>query len=347
MSSGWEQFAKENEPEVSYAPLTLEAIPQIQAQAAANLRNVVPESTGFRAQCPFHVSSSGDSMTLRVNLDPSSHLGIGFFKCYRCLQKGHWNKLTTHVGIDPLTGDANPEIKNLLMPVKVTYDQYRLPFNMVDWPGKPWRRFNKNNGTTTVISPYAFEVLGAKLWRLEAEVKKAFDFKGVHYPVGSRIPETRAWLPVLDNLNTPMAHVAALLSERYPGSKKYLNSFGAWSKKYIAFVQQLRPMGLRRIVLVEGAADAMRLIDRNIPASPLNGVGTWTDLKTEVLAGDYQTAIVCLDGDGAGQPAQEAVAASLRKMMSVHTIQMPRGEDPASLPEDKFKQLVQTILSKG
>lgn len=350
MSRQWGDFAEHYKSEISYAPLALDAIPQIQMQAQANLRNVTPDGTGFRATCPFHQGDASSTATLRVNLDPSIGLGIGFFKCYSCKTKGHWNKLAAHVGIDPLTGDANPEIKNLLMPIREERNQYRPPRNMQPWPaGTPWKRYNKNNGTTTVISPYAMELLGAMIWRFNAEVKKPFDLDGVHYPVESTIPETRMWIPVLDkNTNLPIAHVAALLSTRYPGSKKYLNSSGPWSKKHIAFYAQALKLRTNTtpLVLVEGAADAMRLLDANIPACPLLGVDTWTELKTQIVACDYSRVVVCLDGDGAGQPAQVAIAANLNSVMSASTIQMPAGEDPASFPEPKFRQLVQKILSK-
>lgn len=345
MSTSWKDLTDEFRAQVSYAPLALDAVPQIRSQASATLRNLVPDSTGFRASCPFHVSDDPTSTTLRVNLDATSQLGIGFFKCYSCGRRGHWNVLANHVGIDMITGDANPEIKNLLMPVKVTKDEYRPPRGLLDWPGKPWTRENKD-GSTTTISTYPFDLLGAKLLHMDAEVKEAFTFKGVHYAAGSTIPEVRAWLPVQNAAGENVAHVLALLSSRYPGSKKYLNASGPWSKRYLAFLHQIRRIESDRVVIVEGPADAMRLIDVNIPAIPLLGVTTWSDLKSEMLASMYSKAIVCLDGDAAGQPAQAAVAASLGEVMSVTTMAMPPKYDPASLPPQAFQQFTRAILSQ-
>lgn len=342
----WGDYANTFEAAKTYAPLTLEAIPQIRAQGSTILRNMVPDSTGFRAHCPFHVAGDSDSVTLRVNLDPGNKLGIGFFKCYRCLRKGHWNELAEHVGVDSITGDANPEIRNLLMPVKVVRNAYKVPENLRPWPvGVPWRRQNKDK-TITVISAYAFGVLGAKLWDYQFELKEPTTIGNRSYAKGDFVPEKRAWLPVLNNSNEPVAHVAALLNSRYEGCKKYLNDYGPWAKKNIAFLQQVQAIASDRIVLVEGPADALRLIDYNIPAIPLLGVGTWTSLKSEILASMYSMAIVCLDGDAAGQPAQAAVAASLDEVMSVHTIRMPYKQDPASLPEQAFTQFIKTILAK-
>jgi len=342
----WSDFANTFEAAKTYAPLALDAIPQIRSQANASLRHVIRDGTGFRAHCPFHQGDDPESTTLRVNLDPSSKLGIGFFKCYSCLRHGHWNELAEHVGIDSITGDANPEMKNLLMPVKVTRNQYLAPANLRPWPtGVPWRRKNKD-GTVTTISAYAFEILEAQLWDYDFKVEQPVTLNGRSYVKGDFIAEKRAWLPILDNSNNPVAHVGALLNNRYPGCKKYLNDYGPWAKKNIAFLQQVQKIQSDRIVLVEGPADAARLIDFNIPTSPLLGVGTWTPLKSEILASMYSMAIVCLDGDSAGQPAQAAVAASLGEVMSTHTVSMPNKQDPASLPDHLFKQFINIILAK-
>jgi hypothetical protein len=342
----WGDYANTFEAAKTYQPLALDAIPQIRAQAAAVLRRVTPDGTGFRAHCPLHVSDDAESTTLRVNLDPSSKLGIGFWKCYSCLRKGHWNELAEAVGIDSITGDSNPEIKNLLMPVKVTRNQYVVPENLRPWPtGVPWRRKNKD-GSITLISAYAFGVLEAQLWDYDFKIEQPVTINGRSYAKGDFVHEKRAWLPILNNSNQPVAHVGALLNDRYPGCKKYLNDYGPWAKKNIAFVQQAQKIQSDRIVLVEGPADAARLIDNNIPASPLLGVGTWTSLKSEILASMYSMAIVCLDGDSAGQPAQAAVAASLGEVMSTHTVSMPNKQDPASLPDHLFKQFINTILTK-
>jgi len=349
----WDSWLDQFAAESSRAPLGLDAIPQIRALAHSSLRNVAPGQSDIRAQCPLHISTEGVSQTLRINLDPGSKLGIGFFTCYRCKRHGHWNELAEAIGIDPITGDANPVVANLLMPVRVARALYTEPEGMQPWPlGASWMRKNKN-GSVTTISPYAFGVLEAKVWKRDELIpaRNAWvDAAGISYPaLPERVEhEIRAWLPVMDR-GFPVAHVAALLSRRYPEAKKYKNSYGEWSKERIAFLEQVSSKidDHRFIVLVEGPADALRLIDYNIPAVPLLGVSTWTASKSQVLASTYESAIVCLDGDAAGQPAQAEVAASLSQVMRTRTVRMPAKEDPASLPEPSFFQFINHISKRS
>lgn len=330
----WTSFA-EHFKETSYEPLGLDAVQEVRSVAMSNLGSPVDLLQEIRAQCPFHVSDGGGSRTLRVNLNPSFKYGIGFFKCYSCKEAGHWNKLAEHIGVDAIHVDANPVLKNLLLPIQESKD-YNLPSGLQDWGDREWVRENKNNGTTTVISPYAFQVVQAKLWYRT-------EFKDCPY---GPIDEERAWLPVHDR-GQPVAHVAALLSKTYEGSKKYKNSFGDWSKKRIAFFDQICTVfrGSKTLAIVEGSADALRLIDYNIPAIPLLGVSTWTKSKASQVAAIFEHAVVCLDADNAGQPAQAQVLSTLAPLMRATGIQLQPKEDPASLPSRDFSALINKILA--
>lgn len=350
-----------------YAPLGLDAIPQIENIITSSCANVSP--TGMlelRCMCPFH--QSDNSQTLRINLNSSHSLGIGFFKCYSCGAKGHFNKLAEKLGADLVLGEVNPEIRNILRPVRVNaYDYFGAPkHNMVDLPAN----FAWDRGKGIVISGKAFNIVGARLWHTRAAVwqseevttvvvdehgnkTKKVSHKIIKGADGKPIldhwhPEERIWMPVLDR-NEPVAHVAALLGERFWFSKKYLNSKGEWPKRYLWPLEQvMRAMHERRfIVVVEGPADALRLIDNGIPAIANLGVSAWTAAKAEILSAHYNRVFVCMDPDSAGAAAQKAVAESFRGMIPTRCLRLPPKTDPASFTEQQmqsFKRLIQGAI---
>ena len=333
----WVRMMDRDAPEqrVSYAPLTAAEVPAITQVAQASLRNVIVGSHDIRCTCPIH---GGDptATTLRINTAVGASVGIGVWKCYSCGRGGHWNKLALHLGVDPLVVDTDPEYVDL--PVFQEASEYQQPARLLDWPAEAvWERTNKIDGTITTIPSKVFRLFGAKLWYTRGRVEKAFADKGKQYYVGDYIDEVRAWLPIENWPGQAEAHVAALLSWQYPKAKKYLNSPGPWPRRYLAFhvaAQQLRTLvGADTLVLVEGPADAMRLMGLGIPAVSLLGVGSWTDTKAGLVASCWPRALVCLDADAAGRGGQARVLASLEANMTAIGIELPEGHDPASMEQ--------------
>lgn len=346
-----------------FAALGLDAIPQIENVVTSSCANVGP--TGgreLRCMCPFH--SADGSQTLRVNLDPTHYLGIGFFKCYSCGKKGHFNLLAEKLGVDPIIGEPNPEIRNILRPIRsASLDYMGAPqHNIEDLPSN----FVWDRGKGITISSKAFNIVGARLWHTRAAVWK-HKVKVTTNPDGTEKvshvilkgddgkpildywhPEERIWMPVLDR-NEPVAHVAALLGKRHWFSKKYLNSKGDWPKRYMWPLEQvMKSMHERRyVVIVEGPADALRLIDAGIPAIANLGVSAWTNEKAEILSAHYNRVFVCMDPDSAGAPAQRAAVESFQGMIPARGFRLQPKTDPAAFTPNQlenFKRLIKGAI---
>lgn len=325
---------REETKRVSYAPLTSADIPLIRAVAHANLRNIAENEHDIRCTCPLH-GGDPSATTLRINLAVGASVGVGVWKCYSCQRGGHWNKLAVAIGVDPLVVDENPEWVDLVVPVEAV--DYQPPAGLHPWPsGAVWERTNKD-GSKTVLPAKVFGLLGAKYWCCHGTAAADCVIGSKSYVEGDRVPEVRAWLPVERDRGTVVAHVAALLSTRYPGAKKYLNSAGSWPRRYIAMhvaaLELAKMLGVSTLVVVEGPADAMRLMSLGIPAVPLLGVGNWTEDKAGLLASCWSCVLVCLDADTAGQAGQARVLASLCSRMSAEGVVLPDNQDPASMPQ--------------
>jgi 5S rRNA maturation endonuclease (ribonuclease M5) len=294
------------------------------------------------------VSDTGGSQTLRINIDAGSKYGIGFWKCYSCLKKGHWNVLADELGIDNITAEPNPQLGNILTPL---HNEREVEgFDVRKLATLP-PNFSWDRGNDIVISNAALSIVEAKLWfRRNVPVHK-LDDKGKPIKLPNKkfeidffVDELRLWMPVIED-DIAVAHVAALTGERNWWSKKYLNAKGDWPKKHIWPLNQvLRKMRERRfIVICEGPADALRLIDNGIPAVANLGVSSWTSAKADVIAAHFNRVVLCFDGDDAGRRAQEFVRDTFKGLIPVKCINLPKKKDPASLTQQELDKLIEMI----
>jgi 5S rRNA maturation endonuclease (ribonuclease M5) len=348
--NSWDVLIDAANKSEKYRRLGSDSISQIQMLITSSLANVdASNAYEIRAQCPFHTSDGGVSQTLRINLDSTHSLGIGFFKCYSCGKKGHFNDLAEQMGVDPIIGEANPELRNVMIPLRKESFEYRgaPSSSLLDLPvGFFWDR-PKDNVKITIR---ALNIVKAKLWHMRMPVWKVDDKRKLIFDKdGNKIldffhPEIRIWMPVYDR-DQVVAHVAALIGKRHWWSKKYLNSKGSWPKKYLWPLEQvMRSMHERRfIVIVEGPADALRLIDNGIPAIANLGVGAWTADKAQIIAAHYDRVVVCMDADSAGLAAQLEIVKTFEDLLPVQQIPLKPGKDPASVSQatiDKLKQII-------
>lgn len=347
---GFESFVEQYQQSVKYAPLTVDVLPQIRAIAHTALQNALITDKEIRAVCPFH-ANSGSSLTLRINLDPTNRLGIGFTKCYSCGTHVHFNKLAEHLGIESLKGDANPELRYKIQAQNVKTEveyQYRgvsmykrrpLPLDYV------WKR------SDGIISRFALEVVQAELWDRQQMVpvfenvstKNGVSRKIVNGPDGKPLvdyyaDELRIFLPVLDR-GEIVAHVAALDGKREWYSKKYLNSAGSWPKKYIAFFEQVVRAFPRNetLVVVEGPADSLRLIDFEISAVPNLGGNAWSRSKAEMVSSKFSRVLLMTDSDETGTRIKKQIKSVFSDLIPVYTVKTPRGiKDPAAMSNSQI-----------
>lgn len=345
----WDQLAKDYVESKKYDRLTPDTISQIRSILPLVLTNAMVGDYDVRAACPFH-PNDGSTQTLRVNLDPSKSLGIGFMKCYSCGTKGHLNKLLEHLGADLIRGEDNPELRRVMIPTNMSSSDYGF---VPDWKRRPLPKDYQWLRHDGVIPRSALEIVGAELWPRQQMVPKVnwvVNAKGVKKPkpikdadgklvVDFYADELRIWMPVLDR-GDPVAYVAALDGKREWYSRKYLNASGDWPKRFMFPLEQVMQRIPNRsfIVIVEGPADALKLISAGIPAIANLGVSAWTREKAEVLACHYDKVYICLDSDEAGQLAQAFIKETFKGLIPVSSIKIG-SKDPASLSDQQLAKL--------
>jgi len=104
--------------------------------------------------------------------------------------------------------------------------------------------------------------------------------------------------------------------------------FGLWEAREV--IKQTR-----RVILVEGYFDAMKLIERGYPAVAICGTSL-TQAQTDKIARIADECLIMLDGDKAGQAAAARAGDMLAPAMkSVFVAALPDGKDPDELSEDE------------
>ena len=281
----------------------------------------------FRIQCPFHEGDKNPS--LGVNMSMTAKVPLGFYHCFGCGAKGSWNKLAEKLGLQKLDIDdiketetkgyvsAFPGVESRLLGKTVEI----MPADGVPFQGKSWRG-----------------VSGALIRR--AKGVTAIDWKE---------NTIFLWLPVIFNGTTVMAVRARMKKKQ--GKPSYFFHAPATIKKrpwygWDMATKMLKKGSMRNVFLVEGARDALRLMDAGIPSLALLGTRQWNDEKTRQLLDlchkHNATPVVMMDADSAGILTQKTIVEKLRKVLgnkvnevklSVHADKLGLDNpDPADLP---------------
>ena len=250
--------------------------------------------------CPFHAERTPSCI---VRHDGGA-LKTGFFKCYGCQTKGHWNKLALAMGLEGYGGDSLledlPEFKS------EAYDSFML--NDDDGFGESnLKHFSFNNEK-------ARDAAG-----IEGDSWRGYSLKFLESSVGGHIVLDQdtsryyIYLPVSVN-GQERGYIRAQVVK--PADKKipsYLNKPGAWSLTYGLFpfdtaIKLMNKKNLRTIVLVEGPRDALRLIRFGIPAVSILGTHSWSNTKSTTIANaGVERIIPMFDGDTAGKIAYNLI----------------------------------------
>jgi len=101
------------------------------------------------------------------------------------------------------------------------------------------------------------------------------------------------------------------------------------------------------IVLVEGPLDAIRYQMNQIPAVSILGAMNWSENKLKLLLEKNPSTVwLSMDGDGAGQKAQQELYNKLSRYFDVQLIQLPTGVDPFDLTQELIEQVRDSVWQR-
>lgn len=220
--------------------------------------------------CPFH---NDHNPSCRVSL--GGKILPGAYHCFSCGSHGSWNSLASRLGlrtVDQFEQDYQDRDFYFVNNQKIELYQPIDPdtLTLVPFQGK-WKTYNDK-----FLSRF--------------NVKKLWDDKSKDYYL---------FFPVT-YLDEYKGFIKAKLYEESPGIKYWFNM----EEKIFFPFDYIMQFNTPTIVLVEGIADALRLIKHRIPALAILGIFI-TEFGYDLLDTlGVKNIILCLDGD---TPAKEAV----------------------------------------
>jgi len=269
--------------------------------------------------CPFH---SEKTPSARIFHSPSTRVP-GILKCYGCGTVAKWDEFAQQLGLQPFV--TGRPVVTFYVPRPVESEVENEKYTLRDLPlGKKWR------GIST---------------RLLAEI-------GCKYYI-NQYQQKFIWLPVFVNKELRGYTKARLKKEE--GKLSYINSKSSWSSEYglFPFDYSVNMTKNKRVVLVEGQRDALRLISFGIPALAIIGTQSWTDKKARLLEMfGISSVVLLLDGDPAGIQGTQTALEYLEDIYEVRTVALwkyPGNPYPKwkKLPEDERKARKSELWDPG
>lgn len=250
--------------------------------------------------CPFHQDASP---SMRV------YYRSGIADCFACKQKWTFDEVAQATGLEPYVRDPMKPLKSSVLmtnlpepddnPLEI-FDRERLK----DYRNAPLPRDKWWRGIPTNL------LIACKC---KLMIHKKWGYRSIFMPTLIN-GELRGWT------DARMKKVA--------DKPSYIHAGGPWSKldglfPYDFAISMMKRSGTRKMVVVEGQRDALRLLMNRIPAMCMFGTNSWTDNKAILLdAGGVDHLIPMMDGDDAGIGANDVIVESATKFMEVTPIRL-------------------------
>jgi DNA primase len=279
-----------------------------------------PDSYGENFSC--YCFRGHDSKTPSLSVRKKD----GAFFCFGCNVKGaNWKVLKKYVNVNDIPEGMIPDVFDILNDdlkkrLRRNIDLVKLPWDVQAWRGS-WR------GVSSNLLREVGALYWPQEWRSDKEPKVIITHR-ILFPI---------WQ--FDNL-------LGFVSRRLDKSehRRYYNTPGMSSKEVLYPLDHVSKMlgkaAHRSVVLVEGAYDALRLIDCGIPALAIMGTRNYDDSNRILLVNlGIEKVVLALDGGTAGLTARYEIAPSLREWFDFQHFFTPIGEDPGSMSDKHVESL--------
>lgn len=300
---------------------------QLLAHYSVSLRKV--NSTCLRGQCPLPTHSSKETKySFSVNTEKS----IWTCKSDSCV------KASGKKGGNILDFVAVMESVAIIDAAKKILEW--LPTNgNSPKPGTPKPEPAKAENT-----PLGFELKGIAYHPyLESRgiTKETAETFGVGFFPGKGSMAGRVVIPIYNETGELLAYAGRATDNTEP---KYRFPPG-FSKSHVLFNlnRVLKLSAPRRVILVEGFFDAMKVHQAGFPAVVALMGCTLSDVQAELLAKHCEAAALMLDGDDAGWDAIAKILPPLSHSLFVKVIPLAAGLQPDRLPAEVLRTLLANI----
>jgi 5S rRNA maturation endonuclease (ribonuclease M5) len=300
-------------------------------QIAKTGRQYITKPDHVLVQCPIHSGGQERTPSRKINISNPRFKPYESF-CYAChddQKRISWNELAAIMHMAPIR-DANGEEaddNDLWIKMPSPEDFYGsaevIGISHMPWTG-PWKR----DGVT--ISEKFLRKMGATL-------------------VDSR-DEPRLYLPVMVD-EVEVGNVQCVIDKNDESSKvKYLLSNNPKFSNYTLYpIDEAFPLAelLGYIVIVEGARDALNLLQHGVPAVCIWGTNGWNRAKLDILIELGVKIIIAMDGDEAGRSAVEKIVPDLKRFKVPHkVVNFADGMDPGKMKKAEVLELRDMLSRK-
>lgn len=225
--------------------------------------------------CPFH---SDTDPSLGVYMGIGMQIPLGFFNCFGCGEKGHWNKLAEKLHLQKISSvndkiKTTREVDSKLAKIKANLEVVNSTTQL-------------SKLITSIGNPAHFPWSDDEPWR-------SFSGKLINQVGGMYLSEPHrrnselvCFFPIKINKRYYGGFKAYL--DKKDGRPSYINTQGDWTKSYGLFpyvycYELIRRYKLEYVVLVEGPRDALRLLAEGIPAISTLGARQFTREKLRLI----------------------------------------------------------------
>lgn len=254
-------------------------------------------------KCPFHEQHNPIG-TLSVSLGTKVKQGV--WNCWSCKASGSWNSLASKLGL-------------------------RLDTDVVD------------TDTTYIVNKTKCSIYEEPDVSMLELVKLPKDFKWKRYDRSflKRMKAKLLWNEVVKDYYLYLPITYAYEYYGYIRCKINLDSYGpkywfSFNTKIPYPVDYLIDQNYTTVVIVEGAADAFRVLKNGIPAIALLGSFLTQPMLDIIESLAIEKVILCMDGDEAGRNAvfgKKGIANQLDKIgIETRVLFPPDGKDPDNMP---------------
>ena len=269
----------------------------------------------YMIQCPYHDDRSPSG---GINLAVDSGVPLGFFHCFGCGAKAHWNSLAKKMDLHQ-------------------FKDWELGFS-----GNGSKRENKKRTVVTYESrsqelKRSLNTMETIQWPIHMSWRgypgKLLRKLGGLFYNDPLTDEVMLFFPVSVN-GRYKGGVRAYLEKQVHGAS-YLTTKGQWVKDvgllgYEYVKRIVRKKGYRSIVLVEGPRDMLRLVNNSIPCLAILGSENFTEkklLRILAMSTKLETIYVMPDNDKAGTQMFKRIKAACEGYIQVKHLRLPREKD--------------------
>lgn len=163
---------------------------------------------------------------------------------------------------------------------------------------------------------------------------------GVGYFGGRGLMSNRIAIPIHDHDGRLVAYSGRALDGAVP---RYRFPAGFHKSQVLFNAHRARATGNHQVIVVEGFFDCMRVHQAGFPSAVALMGARLSPAQKEILAHQFSSVVLMLDGDRTGRAATAQIATDLRLAYSVSEVLLPPEMQPDQMSPDEIRNVLKRV----